>query len=109
MKGSLRARPRASARRGPAGARLRGLSLKGLLLCLLLPGVLLSLAFDSYNDYQTLTDITSSAYDLALRQPITVLERNIAFDAEGEVQVDTPWYAWQLLESDPANIIFYRV
>jgi len=87
----------------------RHLSLKGLLLLLLLPGMLLSLAFDSYNDYQTLTEITRGAHDQALLHPVRLLERSIDFDEEGNVSVRTPWFAWQLLESQPDEIIYYRV
>lgn len=98
----------AKTERGRA-VRHRHLSLKGLLLLLLLPGILLSLAFDSYNDYQTLTDITRSAYDQALRQPVGMLERSVDLDAQGTVHVSTPWYAWQLLESQPEETIYYQV
>lgn len=92
-----------------SGRRPRSLSLKGLLFCLLLPGMLMSLAFDSYNDYQTLTDITRSAYDQALRQPVGMLERSVDLDAQGTVSVSTPWYAWQMLESQPEETIYYQV
>lgn len=85
------------------------LSLKGLLLLLLLPGMLLSLAFDSYNDYQTLTEMTRSAHDQALLHPVRLLERSIDFDEQGNMSVHTPWFAWQLLESQPDEIIYYRV
>lgn len=76
---------------------------------LLLPGMLLSLAFDSYNDYQTLTEITRGAHDQALLHPVRLLERSIDFDEDGNVSVRTPWFAWQLLESQPDEIIYYRV
>lgn len=89
-------------------ARWRPRSLRSLLLVLLLPGVLVSLIIDSYNDHQTLVDITKEAYDHALRPAVRALENSIYTDATGNLRFDPPWYAFEDLESIPEEQVYFR-
>ncbi|WP_454688872.1 sensor histidine kinase [Achromobacter aloeverae] len=101
--------PRPSAR----AARLRllrgRLGIRTLLFMLLLPGVVALLVIDSWNDYQTLSEITNDAYDSALLEPARVLESSIEFTADGALQVATPLYAQVMLESRAGLRKYYRI
>lgn len=92
-------------------ARVRQLrfGLKSLLLCLLLPGIVLSLAYDSWNDYQTLSHVTTEAYDHMLQSQARMLESGITFSEDGQVRVDAPWYTWASLESTGSDRVYFRV
>lgn len=90
-------------------SRWRPRSLRTLLLLLLLPGVLISLAFDSYNDHQTLAHITDEAYDQALRPAIRALENSVYVDASGALAFDPPWYALEEFQAQPEEHIHYRL
>jgi len=94
-------------------ARLRllrpRLGIRTLLFMLLLPGVVALLVIDSWNDYQTLSEITNDAYDSALLEPARVLESSIEFTAEGALQVATPLYAQVMLESRAGLRKYYRI
>lgn len=83
--------------------------LKSFLLCLLLPGIVLSLAYDSWNDYQTLSHVTTEAYDHMLQSQARMLESSITFGEDGRARVDAPWYTWASLESSGSDRIYYRV
>jgi two-component system, OmpR family, sensor histidine kinase TctE len=72
---------------------LSQIGIRALLILLLLPGVVLLLVIDSWNDYRTLAEITNKAYDSALLEPGRVLESSIEFDEQGQVQVVAPLYA----------------
>ncbi|AJB25304.1 hypothetical protein QR52_15940 [Bordetella pertussis] len=65
----------------------------------MLPGVVVLLVIDSWNDYRTLAAITNEAYDSALLEPARVLESSLEFAADGTLQVATPLYAQVMLES----------
>lgn len=98
----------------PSAARLpaRLLSragIRGLLLALLLPGIVLLLLLDSWNDYRTLADMTKDAYDRGLLEPALVLESGIDFDADGRLDLHTPVYAQSLLESRAGLRKYYRI
>lgn len=99
-----------SAARRARPRRLR-LNLKGMLLCLLLPGMLGSLAFDRYNDYQTLLDVTHAAYDGALRVPMNVLARAVHLEADGELDVDTASIAYRVIGASqtPVHYLIRRL
>nr|WP_026639282.1 sensor histidine kinase [Bordetella petrii] len=73
--------------------------IRTLLITLLLPGVILLLVIDSWNDYRTLATITNEAYDSALLEPARVLESSIEFTGEGGLMVAAPVYAQVILES----------
>ncbi|ALM86353.1 sensor histidine kinase [Bordetella sp. N] len=94
-------------------ARLRllrpRLGIRTLLFMLLLPGVVALLVIDSWNDYQTLSEITNDAYDSALLEPARVLESSIEFTSDGRLQVATPLYAQVMLESRAGLRKYYRI
>lgn len=80
--------------------KARGRSLRALLIALLLPGIILLLLIDSWNDYQTLADVTKDAFDAALLEPMRVLESSVDIDeASGNVVLNAPLYVQALLES----------
>jgi two-component system sensor histidine kinase TctE len=83
--------------------------IRSLLLFLLLPGIILLLVIDSWNDYQTLTEITNEAYDTALLEPARILESSVEINEEGELRVSTPLYAQVMLESNAGVRKYYRV
>lgn len=88
---------------------VRRFSLKGLLLCLLLPGMLASLALDSYDDYQTLAEITRTAYDQILQMPVVALGRSLTAKADGSLQIDTELIADQVVEASWKEPIQYQI
>lgn len=80
--------------------RVGGRSLRALLIAMLLPGIILLLVIDSWNDYQTLADVTKDAYDAALLEPMRVLESSVDIDEDsGHVVLKAPLYGQALLES----------
>jgi two-component system sensor histidine kinase TctE len=83
--------------------------IRALLISLLLPGVIALLVIDSWNDYQTLSDITNDAYDSALLEPARVLESSIEFTPDGSLQVATPLYAQVMLESRAGLRKYFRI
>lgn len=89
--------------------RLRLIGIRTLLLTLLLPGVVLLLVIDSWNDYRTLSEITNEAYDSALLEPARVLESSIEFTSEGRLLVTTPVYAQVILESKAGLRKYFRI
>jgi two-component system sensor histidine kinase TctE len=92
--------------RRPWGSRV---GIRALLISLLLPGVIALLVIDSWNDYQTLADITNDAYDSALLEPARVLESSIEFTPDGVLQVVTPLYAQVMLESRAGLRKYFRI
>jgi two-component system sensor histidine kinase TctE len=83
--------------------------IRALLFSLLLPGVVALLVIDSWNDYQTLAEITNDAYDSALLEPARVLESSIEFTPEGALQIVTPLYAQVMLESRAGLRKYFRI
>ncbi|AOB41524.1 histidine kinase [Bordetella parapertussis] len=83
--------------------------IRALLISLLLPGVVVLLVIDSWNDYRTLAAITNEAYDSALLEPARVLESSLEFAADGTLQVATPLYAQVMLESKAGMRKYYRI
>ena len=83
--------------------------IRTLLITLLLPGVILLLVIDSWNDYRTLAAITNEAYDSALLEPARVLESSIEFTPEGTLSVATPVYAQVILESKAGLRKYFRI
>ncbi|MBU4610699.1 sensor histidine kinase [Achromobacter sp. GG226] len=96
-------------RRRTARQRRWRLSLKGLLLSLLLPGMLASLLLDSYSDYQTLARITRQAYDNALHMPVNVLARSVRLLSGGELDVDTRTIVQRIVEPDWDEPIYFQI
>jgi two-component system sensor histidine kinase TctE len=92
--------------RAPWSSRV---GIRALLISLLLPGVIALLVIDSWNDYQTLADITNDAYDSALLEPARVLESSIEFTPDGALQVATPLYAQVMLESRAGLRKYFRI
>lgn len=85
------------------------IGIRTLLITLLLPGVILLLVIDSWNDYRTLSAITNEAYDSALLEPARVLESSIEFTADGQLVVTTPVYAQVILESKAGLRKYFRI
>jgi len=83
--------------------------IRGLLLFLLLPGIVLLLALDSWNDYRTLADMTDAAYDNGLLEPARLLESSVDLAEDGTLQVHAPVYAQALLESKAGVRKYYRI
>lgn len=83
--------------------------IRALLISLLLPGVIALLVIDSWNDYQTLSDITNDAYDTALLEPARVLESSLEFNPDGTLQIATPLYAQVMLESKAGLRKYFRI
>jgi len=82
---------------------------RALLISLLLPGIIALLVIDSWNDYQTLAEITNDAYDSALLEPARVLESSIELTPDGGLQVATPIYAQVMLESRAGLRKYFRI
>ena len=93
----------------PERFRLPLVGIRTLLITLLLPGVILLLVIDSWNDYRTLAEITNEAYDSALLEPARVLESSIEFTPEGGLMVATPVYAQVILESKAGLRKYFRI
>ncbi|WP_415808863.1 sensor histidine kinase [Bordetella muralis] len=85
------------------------MGIRTLLITLLLPGVILLLVIDSWNDYRTLSAITNEAYDSALLEPARVLESSIEFTDAGQLVVTTPVYAQVILESKAGLRKYFRI
>lgn len=65
--------------------------------------------FDSRNDYQALSLVAQEVYDTALLEPAKVLENSIAFNSDGTLRIDPPFYAQVMLESRAGNRKYFRV
>lgn len=89
--------------------RLPRVGIRALLISLLLPGVVLLLVIDSWNDYRTLAEITNEAYDNALLEPARVLEGSLEFAPDGSLQIATPLYAQVMLESRAGLRKYFRI
>jgi len=80
--------------------RLSRRSIRALLIALLLPGIVLLLIVDSWNDYETLAEVTKEAYDNGLVEPARVLESSVDIDAvTGDARLSAPLYGQAMLES----------
>ena len=86
-------------RRSVPGRLFRGHSIRAVLIALLLPGIILLLVIDSWNDYQTLADVSMDAYDSALVEPARVLENSIELEEDGSLRLAAPLYVQAMLES----------
>jgi len=93
----------------PSKARRPLPGIRVVLITLLIPGVVLLLAIDSWNDYRTLSSITNEAYDSALLEPARVLESSVEFAPDGTLQVATPLYAQVMLESRAGLRKYFRI
>ncbi|ARP97566.1 sensor histidine kinase [Bordetella genomosp. 13] len=82
---------------------------RAVLITLLMPGVILLLVIDSWNDYRTLASITNEAYDSALLEPARVLESSVEFAPDGTLHVATPLYAQVMLESRAGLRKYFRI
>jgi two-component system sensor histidine kinase TctE len=79
--------------------RRRWLGIRAQLLALILPGVALMLAIDSWSDHHARTSTLESAYDEALLEPLSVLDDSVHIDANGEVVLATPFAVQAMFES----------
>jgi len=79
-------------RRRPGGIRTQ-------LLTLLLPGVALLLAIDSWSDYHALARTIESAYDEALLEPLSALDDSVHFNADGQIDLSIPLAVQAIFES----------
>src|SRR5690554_5411995 len=84
-------------------------SIRHWLLALLIPGTIALLVYDSRNDYLALTAVTQEAYDSALLEPAKVLETSVAFNEDGSLRIDPPFYAQVMLESRAGSRKYFRV
>ncbi|MEO7953163.1 MAG: sensor histidine kinase [Polaromonas sp.] len=71
--------------------RRRWTGIRAQLLVLLLPGIALMLALDSWSDHKARTSILENAYDEALLEPLSVLHDSVHIDANGEVALAAPF------------------
>lgn len=69
------------------------------LLALLLPGVALTLALDSWSDHNARTSIVESAYDEALLEPLSVLHDSVHIDANGAIALAMPFSVQAMFDS----------
>ena len=66
------------------------LGIRGQLLALLLPGVALLLAVDSWSDYHTLTRAVEHTYDEALLEPLSALDASMRVDSRSGTMPAAP-------------------
>lgn len=84
-------------------------SIRYWLLALLIPGTVVLLLADSWNDYRALSRVTERVYDSALLEPAKLLETSVEFNTNGTLRIDPPFYAQVMLESRAGNRKYYRV
>lgn len=73
--------------------------IRARLLALLLPGLVVLLALDSWNDYRALTDSLVVAYDQSLLEPVQALANGIVVTSDGSVRVQEPFSIQAMFES----------
>ena len=73
--------------------------IRARLLALLLPGLVLLLALDSWSDYRALTDSLVVAYDQSLLEPVQALANGIVVASDGSVRVQEPFSIQAMFES----------
>ncbi|WP_432725756.1 sensor histidine kinase [Variovorax sp. W6] len=73
--------------------------IRARLLALLLPGLVVLLALDSWNDYRALTDSLVVAYDQSLLEPVQALANGIVVASDGSVRVQEPFSIQAMFES----------
>jgi two-component system sensor histidine kinase TctE len=78
--------------------RSRG-GIRTQLLALLLPGIALLLAYDSWNDYHALASTLETAYDQALLEPLSALNNSVRFNSSGDVDLVIPFSVQAMFES----------
>ncbi len=83
--------------------------IRALLVAMLLPGIIGLLVLDSWNDYRTLVEITSDAYDNSLLEPARVLESSVEFAPDLSLRISAPVYAQVLLESRAGLRKYFRI
>ncbi len=76
--------------------------IRAQLLLLLLPGMTLMLALDSFSDHRYRAHTLNSAYDEALLQPIAALNDNIRVDGRGQIELAAPFAVEAMFSSMPA-------
>lgn len=84
-------------------------SIRFWLLALLIPGTIALMVYDSRNDYLAQLAVTQEVYDSALLEPAKVLETSIAFNDDGTLRIDPPFYAQVMLESRAGSRKYFRV
>jgi two-component system sensor histidine kinase TctE len=84
----------------PGWRRWSGIRAK--LLVLLLPGVALMLAIDSWSDHHYRAATLDSAFDEALLEPLSVLDDHVRIDASGRIDLAVPFEAQAMFASVPA-------
>lgn len=73
--------------------------IRARLLALLLPGLVVLLALDSWSDYRALTDSLVVAYDQSLLEPVQALANGIVVASDGSVRVQEPFSIQAMFES----------
>lgn len=73
--------------------------IRARLLALLLPGLVVLLALDSWSDYRALTDSLVVAYDQSLLEPVQALANGIVVATDGSVRVQEPFSIQAMFES----------
>ncbi len=81
--------------------RRRWSGIRWHLLLLLLPGVALMLAIDSWGDHQERMNALESAYDQTLLEPLSALDNSVRFDAAGQVDLAALLAVQAIFESTP--------
>jgi two-component system sensor histidine kinase TctE len=98
----------------PAGlsSRVRSaaalVSLKGALLLLLLPGLVIVLGMDIFISHHTLRRATDEAYDRALMGSVRAIEQGVGVENE-QVRVNVPYVALEMFESTAHSSVYYNV
>lgn len=84
-------------------------SLRAQLLWWLVPPVLGVVIISAFISYTLALRFATAAYDTALFDAARSLAQQIHFAADGTPTLDLPRAATEILESDPYDLIFYRV
>lgn len=78
---------------------LRRLGIRAQLLALLLPGMAVLLAIDSWTDYHAYSATLSEAYDQVLQERVFALDDQLGLDPAGAIAFKQPFALQSLLEA----------
>ncbi|MDM0112711.1 sensor histidine kinase [Variovorax sp. J22R133] len=80
-------------------AEPRRIGIRTLLLALLLPGIVLLLAVDSWNDYRDISRVVGDAYDQVLVEPVQALNDSVVLGADGKPRMEAAFSVEAMFES----------
>lgn len=87
----------------PARAGYRRLGIRAQLLALLLPGMAMLLAIDSWTDYRVSSATIADAYDQVLLEPVFALDESVTVDPRGELALQQPFAVRSMFEATQAR------